>query len=101
MSFTGDYVDAGRAYDWGLVNEVVPHAELLPRALEIAGHIATIPFEHVREIRAMYAEMTTLAGDAAWARESEWSREWMAKRFDQSRLASEREKIVARGRSQQ
>jgi enoyl-CoA hydratase len=101
MSFTGDYVDAARAYDWGLVNEVLPHAELLPRALEVAAHIATIPFDHVREIRAMYAEMTTLAGEAAWARESEWSREWMAKRFDQGRLAREREAIVERGRAQQ
>ncbi len=101
MSFTGDYVDAAKAYDWGLVNEVVPHADLLPRALEVATHIAGIPVDHVREIRAMYAEMTALTGEAAWARESEWSREWMAKRFDQSRLAAERARIVERGRSQQ
>jgi enoyl-CoA hydratase len=101
MSFTGDYVDAQRAYDWGLVNEVVPHEELLPRAREVAAHIASIPSEHVREIRAMYAAMTGLIGEEAWARESEWSREWMAERFDQNRLAAERERIVERGRGQQ
>jgi enoyl-CoA hydratase len=101
MSFTGDYVDAQLAYEWGLANEVVAHEELLPRAREIAAHIATIPADHVREIRSMYAEVEGLSGDAAWARESELSRAWMKSRFDQARLAREREAIVDRGRSQQ
>ncbi len=43
MSFTGDYIDAQTAYDWGLVVEVVPHESLLPRALEIAAAVVSIP----------------------------------------------------------
>ena len=101
MSFTGDYVDARRAYDWGLVNEVVAHDDLLARAREVAEHVASIPSDHVREIRSIYHAVHALNGEAAWECESEWSRRWMAQRFDQSRLASERERIVERGRSQQ
>ena len=36
----------------------------------------------------------------AFRAEAKWSRAWMADRFDQSRLTTEREKIVARGRAQ-
>jgi hypothetical protein len=48
----------------------------------------------------MYDAIGALAGEAAWQAESDWSRRWMQDRFDQSRLASERETIMARGRSQ-
>ena len=30
MSATGNFVDAATALNWGLVNHVVPHDELLP-----------------------------------------------------------------------
>ncbi len=100
MSFTGDYIDAETAFAWGLVVEVVPHETLLSRAREIATAIVSIPDEHVREIRRMYDEIGALSGQEAWEAESAWSRRWMAERFDQSRLAAEREKIMARGRTQ-
>jgi enoyl-CoA hydratase len=100
MSFTGDYIDAVTARDWGLVVEVVPHEALLPRARELAATIASIPNEYVRELRRGYAEISALSGAEALAAENRWSRDWMAERFDQSRLAGEREKIVARGRDQ-
>ncbi|MEJ2205343.1 MAG: enoyl-CoA hydratase-related protein [Gemmatimonadota bacterium] len=35
-------ITAERAYQIGLVNEVVPHERLMPRALEVAAHIATL-----------------------------------------------------------
>ena len=101
MSLTGDYIGATRAYEWGLVNEVVPHDQLLPRALEVAASVASIPPANVQEVRAMYDTMVGLVGEAAWAREKAWSDAWMAARFDQGRLAAEREAITARGRSQQ
>ncbi|NEM91035.1 enoyl-CoA hydratase/isomerase family protein [Galbitalea soli] len=43
MTMTGDPIDAARALAWGLVSEVVPPAELLPRALELARTIASRP----------------------------------------------------------
>jgi enoyl-CoA hydratase len=100
MTFTGDFIDAHTAYEWGLVVEVVPHASLLDRAREVASTIASIPAEHVQEVRRMYAEIGDLVGSEAWSTESRASREWMAQRFDQNRLATERAAIIARGRAQ-
>jgi enoyl-CoA hydratase/carnithine racemase len=36
---TGDEFTAQRAYDIGLINRIVPHAELLPATFELAGRI--------------------------------------------------------------
>jgi hypothetical protein len=41
-----------------------------------------------------------MLGMDAWIAESRASRQWMEQRFDQSRLARDREAIIARGRSQ-
>jgi enoyl-CoA hydratase/carnithine racemase len=40
LLLTGDPISAARAYDVGLVNEVVPDAELVPRAQALAERIA-------------------------------------------------------------
>ena len=100
MSLTGDYIDAETARDWGLVVEVVPHEELLARAREVASTIASIPGEYLTELRRGYDTIGALSGREAFVAEAKWSRQWMADRFDQSRLTTEREKIVARGRAQ-
>ncbi|HEX3795697.1 MAG TPA: enoyl-CoA hydratase [Acidimicrobiales bacterium] len=100
MTFTGDFISAQTALEWGLVVEVVPHEHLLERAREIASTIAAIPADNIREVRRMYDEIGDMTGNAAWVAESKWSREWMADRFDQSRLATERANIIARGRAQ-
>jgi enoyl-CoA hydratase len=100
MSFTGDFIDAPTALAWGLVVEVVPHESLMDRARAIAATIATVPSENVQEVRRMYDEIGAMTGRDAWLAESRASRDWMAERFDQSRLAQEREAIIARGRAQ-
>jgi enoyl-CoA hydratase/carnithine racemase len=40
LTLTGDLIDAGRAYDLGLVNRVVPPADVLDTALDLAQRIA-------------------------------------------------------------
>ena len=45
---TGDHFDAAEALRLGLVNEVVPLAELLPRARALAERIALVPEPSVR-----------------------------------------------------
>ncbi len=40
MVLSGEFIDAGTARDWGLAVEVVPSAETVDRALEIANMIA-------------------------------------------------------------
>jgi enoyl-CoA hydratase/carnithine racemase len=43
MLLTGEVVDARQALEMGLASEVVPDAEVLNRALELAGRIAALP----------------------------------------------------------
>ncbi|OFW54874.1 MAG: hypothetical protein A2146_05690, partial [Actinobacteria bacterium RBG_16_67_10] len=40
LNMTGDFIDAATAYDWGLVEKVVPREELLDAALAITRTIA-------------------------------------------------------------
>jgi enoyl-CoA hydratase len=100
MSLTGDFISPDTALAWGLVNEVVPHDELLPRARALAAAVASIPPENIAEIKKMYAVIQPLSDVSAFEAELEWARHWMAKRFDQHRLSTERSSIVERGRTQ-
>jgi enoyl-CoA hydratase len=99
MSFTGDFIDAPTAYEWGLVVEVVPHEGLMDRARELASTIASLPSINVQTVRRLYDEVGALSGKEAWTTEARASRAWMEQRFDQSRLEAERGAIIARGKS--
>ena len=68
MSFTGDFIDARTAYEWGLVVEVVPHESLMDRARELATSIASLPAENVQEIRRVYDVVGEFARDQALGR---------------------------------
>jgi enoyl-CoA hydratase len=54
MSFTGNFVEAELALRIGLVNEVVPHEELLPRALQLAADVTTADPASVKGVKALY-----------------------------------------------
>ena len=41
--YTGEAIDARKALEWGMVNEIVPRSELIDRAYRIADHIMTQP----------------------------------------------------------
>jgi len=49
MSITGERISADRAYEWGLVNELVPPDRLLPRCMEIADAIVACDESSVRK----------------------------------------------------
>jgi len=101
MSVTGNFVDARTAYDWGLVNHVVAHEELLPYCRALAADIVSNDQPGVREILATYEAEFALAHDEQLDLESRRSREWMAEgggRADE--IARRREGIMARGRAQ-
>jgi enoyl-CoA hydratase len=69
MSFTGNFVDAELALRIGLVNEVVPHNELLARVLQLAADITTADPGSVRGIKRLYD--VAAAGTAADALRAE------------------------------
>jgi len=52
LLFTGDIIDAAEALRIGLVSEVLPHADLMPRALALAGRIAANPPLAVQRLKA-------------------------------------------------
>jgi enoyl-CoA hydratase len=52
-SLTGDHFDATEAHRIGIVNEVVPVADLLPRARALAERIALVPEPSVRLNKAV------------------------------------------------
>ena len=56
MSFTGDVISAELAHSWGLVSRVVPAAELLPAAMDLATRIAANPPHAVRLTKRLLRE---------------------------------------------
>jgi enoyl-CoA hydratase len=56
MTITGNFVDAAEALRVGLVNEVIPHEQLLDRALALAADIASAHAGAVRASLALYAQ---------------------------------------------
>jgi enoyl-CoA hydratase len=68
LLFTGDVIDAARAKEIGLVSRVVPHAELLPTALELAAKIASRPPLAVQKIK----EGLRQAVDPNWTELGVW-----------------------------
>ncbi|MFZ5571379.1 MAG: enoyl-CoA hydratase [Thermodesulfobacteriota bacterium] len=71
MSYTCQPISAQKAFQWGLVNEVVPHEMLLPRARQIAADICAVHQNILGDIQNLieYRNGTTLA--AAYAHERE------------------------------
>ncbi|WP_340267962.1 crotonase/enoyl-CoA hydratase family protein [Sphingobium mellinum] len=56
MTLTGDTIDAAKALDYGLVSEVVPPEEMLPRALAVAQSIAANPGHATRLAKRLLRE---------------------------------------------
>ncbi len=100
MSVTGNFVDAELAYDWGLVNHVVPHEDLLPFCRRLAADCRTIDQVAVRRMLQTYEEASLVSGDEAWAIEDRVSREWQGDGFDPAEIERKRAAIIQRGRDQ-
>jgi enoyl-CoA hydratase len=100
LSTTGNFLDAGTALAWGLVNHVVPHEELLPFARKLAADIAGVDGRAVRRMLATYDEGALRDGAGAWALEAEVSLAWQGSGFDPATIEANRQAVVARGRSQ-
>lgn len=98
MSFTGNFMDAHEALQFGLVNHVVPHEELLPFTRRVALDIIGNEQDGVRQIRRTYAAITAEAD--GWAIEAADGRSWRQERFNPEAVAARRAAIQARGRQQ-
>jgi enoyl-CoA hydratase len=100
MSVTGNFIDAQQAYEWGLVNHVVAHDELLPFCRRLAADSISIDQRAVRRMLATYAETSDTTIAEAWTIEDRVSREWEGAGFDPAEIEARRLRVVERGRSQ-
>lgn len=97
MSITGNFIDADTARDWGLVNHVVPHDELLTVARKLATDIVSGDQRAIRRLLATYEEGEFLTGADAWLLEAEVAGAWVT---DSGEVEARRDAVMARGRSQ-
>ena len=99
LAFTGNFLDARTACDWGLVNRVVPAGELLAVAKKLAADIAGIDPAIVQAYKALIDEGHAQSlGDALATehrRSSEANRKVTAAEVEARRLA-----VIERGRGQ-
>jgi enoyl-CoA hydratase len=100
MSITGNYVDAPTALAWDLVNEVVPHEELLPYCRQLAADAVSNDQRGVRRMLQTYNEVTNTTVDEGWKIEARVSRDWEGAGFDPAEIEARRVQVVERGRSQ-
>jgi enoyl-CoA hydratase/carnithine racemase len=56
LTLTGDTIDAAKALEYGLVAEVVPHDQVLARAMEVARSIAANPGHATRMAKRLLRE---------------------------------------------
>ena len=100
MSATGNFVDARTALEWGLVNHVVSHDELLPTARQLAADIVSSDQRAVRAILATYEEASRVPGGEAWDVEARAAAAFQRGGVDPEDIERRRRGVVDRGRSQ-
>jgi len=100
MSGTGNFCDAQKALEWGLVNHVVPHQDLLPFTRGLAADIASNDQRAVRQLYATYAAGSLVSAGEAWLVESDAAAAWQGKGLDPAEIERRRQDVVDRGRGQ-
>jgi len=101
ISLTGNYLGAEEAMALGLVNQVVPHDDLIARARALAVDIVNNDQAAVRQLRATYEDVAAVAGQGGWNAEARNGRAWYATRgFSADSVEERRKKVMERGREQ-
>jgi enoyl-CoA hydratase len=98
LSLSGNFLTAADALRFGLVNHVVPHADLLPVAGQLARDIAGNDQDAVRALLRHYRRLAGAANlDEAHLLEGLMAETWLP---GTSQVAARREDVTARGRAQ-
>ena len=99
LSLTGNFLDAAKAYEWGLINRVVEPADLMPTALQLAAQMADIDGDMLVTYKAMIDDGYDLAMGEGLKLEHE--RSVVHNREVTPEMVAERRAAVqARGRNQ-
>ena len=100
MTATGNFVDARTALEWGLVNHVVPHPELLDFTVRLADDAASSDPAAVQAIFATYRVGSRVTGGEAARVEAAAHARWHTAGIDSGEVARRLDAIIERGRSQ-
>jgi enoyl-CoA hydratase len=100
MSATGNFVSARTALEWGLVNHVVPHEDLLDFARGLAADAASSDPDTLRVLFATYDEGSLVTASQALEIEARAHVGWHAGGIDSEQVARRRDAVIRRGRSQ-
>lgn len=100
MAFSGNFVNAETAERWGLVNRVLPAAELLPAALALAADMTSAEPAMLQTYKRLIDEGHGMALQEAVALEARRSAEWAVAQNPEV-LAARRQAVQQRGRAQQ
>ena len=100
LSFTGNFIGAEQAERWGLVNRVVPAAELLPVCRQLAQDMLSCDPPSLRRYKQMIDRGYAVAFEDGMALERRASREHLAA-VTSDAVAARRAWIQDRGRRQQ
>jgi enoyl-CoA hydratase len=100
MSLTGNFMDAAEALQFGLVNHVVSHDELLPFCRSLAADIVGNDGAAVRALLASYKKVALTTVEGGFGVEHETARSWQGRRFDPAEVERRRAAIIERGRKQ-
>jgi enoyl-CoA hydratase/carnithine racemase len=65
LLLTGERIDGTEAYRIGLVQQIVPNSELLPTAIELASHIASLSAIAIQRTKYMIRIAQNLPLDVA------------------------------------
>jgi enoyl-CoA hydratase len=95
MSLTGNFVTAAEALRLGLVNHVVPHAELLPFARRVAADIVSNDQRAVARLLQHYRQVAGATLGEAHLLEGFMAETWQ---HPASQVAARRAEVTARGR---
>jgi enoyl-CoA hydratase len=100
MSFTGNFLTGHEAFEWGLVNHVVAHEELMPFTRALALDIVSNDQAAVRQIRTTYAAVTSTTVADGWLVEAHDARAWSKRGIDPAEIERRRAGIIERGHRQ-
>jgi enoyl-CoA hydratase len=97
IAFTGAPIFAQQAYEWGLVNHVVPADELLPRAVKMARDICACVPQVLEQYRTLIKDGYSMPLNDAL----EWEEAraiWWAKQASGAMIEERRLGVLAKGR---
>lgn len=100
LSLTGNYLDAETACRWGLVNRIVPRAELLDECLRLAQDILSTDRATRTEMKRIMDEGWNLPLAAGLDLEREASAAHSKRHRPEDQVAARRSSIQARGREE-